>query len=454
MHLNAQQNHIASLFIVGCCALLMAIWALPETIALRHILLTAGFFVSLFYLRGNADLFYAKAAWPFWVLLGFYVWIGIHLQFFSSEQELQLQELHGLWIRTALATFLGVALGLCMTDKNAQKPSDNINLKLGIFFAGLCGTGVISLTQYSHICYLRDQWVNFDILLALYKAKTPFVIATALLSPMSFILIIRSLNRQMSRWWIVAALIGTGLSLFGVYFSNTKNGIAIFVIALTIFLTQIVFSILRWNKTSIGLAGLAITVILSISLPGIEKHIERNSAWQNLVADAKIGLDIDHQNYWKNRNTYPQPSNELGRAVDISTYERVAWFKAGARLLAENPLGFGLAHHSFGWLAKKKWSDFYKPNGNLRGATHSGWMDMALAFGIPGILLIWLPLFCAWYRSLYQEGIWFSYASWAIPIMIFAYLTAEVNGAHFTELLFFMTAFFLGLTLQYPKNHN
>jgi hypothetical protein len=270
---------------------------------------------------------------------------------------------------------------------------------------------------------------------------------------MCFILIIRALNRQIKRWWVLAALVGIGLCLFSAYFSNTKNGIAIFVIALVIFLVHIAFSI-RWNTSSAVIAGLTLTVILSISLPGIQKHIERNSAWPNLIADARVGLDIDHHNYWKNRDIYPFPINALGGRVDISTYERTAWFSAGARLLVENPMGFGLSHHSFGWLALNKWPDFYQPNVNLRGKTHSGWMDMALAFGIPGILLIWLPLFCAWYRSLHQEGLWFSYASWTIPIMMFAYLTTEVNGEHFTELLFFMTAFFCGLTLQYPKNRH
>jgi hypothetical protein len=375
----------------------------------------------------------------------------IHLMFFSHEFELQLLELQSLWMRAIIATFLGLALGLSLVDQNRQPSPNNINLKVGILFLGLSGTGLISLIQYTYVGYLSQQWVNYDVLFALYKAKPPFVIASALLSPLCFILIIRALNHQISRWWIVASLIGIALSLFSAYFSNTKNGVAIFTITLIIFLIQITFSI-RWNKTSVAMTAITFIAILSISVPGIENHVERNNAWPNLIANAKVGLDIDHQNYWKNRNIYPLPTNSLGHSVDISTYERTAWFTAGARLLIENPLGFGLSHHSFGWLALSKWPDFYQPSGNLRGATHSGWMDMALAFGIPGILLIWLPLFCAWYRSLHQEGIWFSYASWTIPIMMFAYLTTETNGGHFTELLFFMVAFFCGLTLQYTKN--
>ena len=94
---------------------------------------------------------------------------------------------------------------------------------------------------------------------------------------------------------------------------------------------------------------------------------------------------------------------------------------------------------------------FYTPTGNTRGATHSGWLDFALGLGIPGLLLVLIPLAAAWYRSLFKEGLWFSYASWTIPVMTFAYLIAEVSEAHFIEMLFFMTAFFCGITLRYPK---
>jgi hypothetical protein len=86
----------------------------------------------------------------------------------------------------------------------------------------------------------------------------------------------------------------------------------------------------------------------------------------------------------------------------------------------------------------------------MRGATHSAWLDFALAVGIPGLLLVLIPLWVSWYRSLFQQSLWASYTSWTIPIMTFAYLITEANEAHFIELLFFMVAFFCGLTLCTP----
>lgn len=191
----------------------------------------------------------------------------------------------------------------------------------------------------------------------------------------------------------------------------------------------------------------------SASYFGISKHLERNPQWFSMIADVKVGVDIDHQNRWKNSDAYPLPVNHFGRTVDISIYERSAWFTAGSRLLIENPLGYGLVNHSFGALASAKWPDYKVASEKFRGATHSGWLDFALGLGIPGLLLVLIPLWTSWYRSLYQNGLWFSYASWTIPIMSFAYLTTEVAVGHFIEMLFFMTAFFCGLTLQYPVKH-
>ncbi len=106
-------------------------------------------------------------------------------------------------------------------------------------------------------------------------------------------------------------------------------------------------------------AAIIYLIIVSLSCVGITRHLEKNLAWAEMSENIAVALDIDHQNYWKNRNTYPQaPINSCGTLVDASTYERVAWFRAGISLLHENPLGYGLLHHSFKALATMKWPNF------------------------------------------------------------------------------------------------
>ncbi len=448
-----------SLLVISCSGALLAIWPLPETIAFRHAFLILGFLASLSYLIPRRSTLFRRFSWPFWLFLGFFTWMLLHLAIFSVQFDLQLSELGSLWARCLLAIPAGLVLGLLLTQNqlmdssssncNMNTPTPNQRWAVLWILLGLSGTALIFFGRYLYEVQVTHQWLHFDFFMTLYKGKPPFVIASALALPLCFILIIRSINQQMSRWWIPLCLCLIGLVLFGDYFANTKNGIAIFAAGLGLFILNLLVKI-RWSWRSYVLGFLILAAVMGASYVGIQKHIERNSAWTQMIANFEVGLDIDHQNFWKNRNAYPQPTNALGALVDISTYERTAWFTAGARLLSENPQGFGLIHHSFGWLALAKWSDFYQPIGTLRGATHSGWMDMALGVGIPGLLLVLIPLGVAWFRSLFQQGLWFSYAAWTIPMMCFAYLTTELTGAHSTEILFFMTAFFCGITLRHP----
>lgn len=352
-------------------------------------------------------------------------------------------------MRCLLAASIGLSLGIVLTTP-ADTAIGQRKITTLLILIGLSGTCLIGFSRYVYAALQTYQVINFEILFAFYKAKPPFVIGAALALPLCFILIIRSINQQMSRWWLLPSLLVICLSLFVAYFSNTKNGMIIFSICLVTFIINLVFKV-QWNWRKLLLAIVIFPIVLSVSFISIEKHIQKNEAWPSLIADFMIGLDIDNQNHWRDRKIHPPPLNEFGKMVDLSTYERTAWFTAGIRLLAENPMGYGLLHHSFGVLALAKWPDFYKPNGKLKGATHSGWLDLALGLGIPGLLLVLIPLGASWYRSLQQQGLWLSYAAWTIPIMSLACLTTEVAGEHFTEVLFFMTAFFCGLTLKPSK---
>ena len=449
---------VANGLVLLCSAVLLAIWPLPGTIALRHALLGIGFVASLIILIDCQKVLFSPKSWPLWLFLGFYLWLLVHLFFLANNFEAQLHEFKSLWMRCLLATPLGLALGLVIQTQDSNTPSSCLlrpldfwkKISILLIIIGFSGTCLIGFARFSYEIWHTHHWINDAMFLySFYKAKPPFVICTALATPLSFILIIRGINHQMSRWWIAIGIVIAALCIFGDYFSNTKNGMAIFALCLIVFAINLAFRI-KWGWKKIILTLLICSIIASFSFVGLQKHIGKNPAWAQMIADIKIGLDIQHQNWWKDDKVGTAPLNSLGNPVDVSTYQRTAWFVAGAHLLAENPLGYGLVHHSFGALAKAKWNDFSKPLGNMRGATHSGWMDFALGVGIPGLLLVLIPLWVSWYRSLFQKGLWFAYASWTIPIMNFSYLIAEANEAHFIELLFFMAAFFCGLTLQYP----
>jgi len=443
--------------ILLCSTGLFAIWPLPGTIALRHVFLGFGFIASFGYLYQHRSTLLNQQAWPLWILMGFYGWLLIHLAFFSHEWNLQFAELSSLWMRALLGIPTGLSLGLLLSKAQTQSSIAELNNKLingngaaQLLFLGFAGTFVIFVGRYLYEVHVTREWLHLNFSWMPYKGKPPFVIASALLLPLCFIVISRALDSLMNKWWILLALLGIFLALFGDYFANTKNGMAIFVLCLALLIAHYLIT-LNWTAKRFFLGIPILILVLSFSYYGISKHIQQNSAWPKLMADVTVAVDIDHQQWWKDDKVCCAPINALSTPVDVSTYQRAAWFVAGARLLAENPQGYGLIHHSFGSLAAAKWPDFSKPLGNMRGATHSAWMDFALAMGVPGLLLVLVPLWVSWYRSLFRNGLWFSYASWAIPVLTFAYLITEANEAHFIELLFFMTAFFCGLTMTKPQ---
>jgi hypothetical protein len=458
-----------------CAAGLLAIWTLPGTIALRHLFMVLGFIASFHILRQNYSRLSQKSAWPIGLLALFYAWLLIHLAFFSQEFSAQLSELRSVWARSLVSSLIGLSVGLMLSANNhlfstqsqSQSKSDAsfISYSTLILFVGLSAPSSIIFGSYLVAMLQSGQGMLFDIyqfLYSLYRTKPAYVIFVTLSLPLCFILLLRAINHQESRWWIVLSLATILLTPFGGFFIGSKNAMIIFVLTAFLFLISVSYSfVLSFNslsKISSSLHSIrSLLVFLLIGIVAVysfQKHLERTSSWLVLSDNIQVGMDIDRHDFWKNREVFPRPVNASGQLVDISTYERTAWFTAGLRLLKENPLGYGLTHHSFGVLALAKWPDFYKPRGNLKGSTHSGWLDLALGVGIPGVVVIFLCLLASWIRCFKYNGLWFTYAAWTIPLILFTYLIAELGQRHFLEILFFMMAFFCGLTTPPRINSN
>jgi len=259
-----------------------------------------------------------------------------------------------------------------------------------------------------------------------YKSKPALVIFGILLIPHACIQILLSTSERRSRPTQSNSASRNFLGLFAFYFANTKNGFLMLFFTSVIFIVSVSKRGYKAIKNPIFL--LSTLVLAGLALVPVKTHIESNPAWRMLIADAKVAVDINEHPHWKNRKIYPLPDNEYGLPVNGSTYERLSWATAGIQLIQEHPIGYGLIHHSFGALAEKKWPDFEKNERGTRGATHSGWIDFTLGFGVPGLLLILLPLFVCFYRSLGQEGYWHDYIRWTIPTIFAAYTVTEVSS--------------------------
>lgn len=449
-----------------CSAGLLAIWALPGTIALRHAFLVLGFIASLFVLKEYLPHLSFKTSWSLWALVLLYCWLLIHLAFFSHEFTAQLKELRSVWARCLLASFIGVALGLLLSSTGNQNGDSSKSHASSaswwrwstvILFIGFSAPCWITFGAYLVTMLQSGQGAQFDIyhfLYGLYRTKPAYVVLEVLALPLCFILLLSAIQQRVPKGWIPITLFTILLCPFGGFFIGSKNAMLLFAITSLIFFINVLLpsnrSFIRLQKKSLSTVG-ALLLVGVVGFYGLNQHVERTNSWLVMSDNIQIGMDIDHHDFWKNREAFPRPINKQGMPVDISTYERTAWFTAGSRLLLENPLGYGLVHHSFGSLALAKWPDFYKPLGNLKGATHSGWLDLALGIGLPGVALILISLLASWRNSMNRSGLWHSYATWTIPLLILTYANSEISESHFLELLLFMTAFFGGLTFISPK---
>jgi hypothetical protein len=149
-------------------------------------------------------------------------------------------------------------------------------------------------------------------------------------------------------------------------------------------MTAILAGMLVWRyfkKASSSKQFIAIMFICALAA-GLLYQIKTDSHFETFVADAKVALDGEKYPQWKYNGTQGYPNNELGTQVNVSNYERVSWFVNGVELIPRYPQGYGLLHRSFGRLVKIDYPD------SKMHQSHSGWLDLTLGIGVPGVALI------------------------------------------------------------------
>ena len=82
--------------IILSASVLLFVWGLPHTIALRNIVLSLGAIGSLYFLLRYRPFEFNRQALPLVLVYGLLLWVVAHYCFFSQEPQLQLIELKSL----------------------------------------------------------------------------------------------------------------------------------------------------------------------------------------------------------------------------------------------------------------------------------------------------------------------------------------------------------------------
>ncbi|MBU3580997.1 hypothetical protein ICN19_03080 [Polynucleobacter sp. AP-Capit-er-40B-B4] len=451
---SVKQDYLGS-GLIFLNVILLSIWAIKDTIALRNIVLVLGAIASIIYIAndwrfGNLKKQLRSVHTLPLILAGLlFAWVFIHFFCFSQDPISQLQELKSTWLRVLLGSILAWGTGLVILRKRMC-----INyLWLGILL------GILAVyTQYIPKALAKNALFVPDYHGYLFEGKINGVlVGTLLIAGLTGTALDLYRQHQLSthKWVMAFWLLGVVVVMYSyVFIYDTRNGFGLAAILFAAIILSGMLWVIKRIITKGATKELAFMIMFIVGLAILASiftyhQIQRNTGWLTLVEDAKIAVQVDKYPQWQRSNIGGEvPQTESGRVVVGNTYERVAWAVVGVRLIGQHPLGTGVLYTPFNKLLQIDYP------GATPYATHSGWIDLTLSLGIPALLLMWGILASVFYLGAKSDG------SFAITVPIMAgmifllYLVGELNGKHAVEILFYWFAILTALQLPQISKTN
>jgi hypothetical protein len=242
-----------------------------------------------------------------------------------------------------------------------------------------------------------------------------------------------------SFFWLIGIIIAVLSSIV----ANTKNGVSIslllFFLSGSILVYRMIFQ-KRLSKIKIILMGV---FVVTITFGALNFHISKTHGWANIIEDMQISSKIDQHNFWRfhghdwNSMAGEEfPKNSQGLPVAGNVYERLAWATMGVRLISQYPLGYGSINQSFVGLL-----DQAEIKQELESQAHSGWIDFGLAFGVPGLLILFLTFTSTVFFGLVKRDQFGLMGAWLVIGLVPFGLIAEISYKHNFEILLFFISF-------------
>lgn len=398
----ANMNSPTARIIPALLFVLLFIWQVPGTIALRNAVLGALFLLTAWLWLRNSNRLRPKRVImqpPMLCLLLLTGWLVLSLSW-AVEPRLSLVELKGQWVMPVLC---GITGALMATVVPVISRNEFKGLVQVVFWALFLQIGLHDLLDIAY-------WIN--------TGATPFRQAPVLYLPdiarnllqrqplatafsgesgdkFSYVnntlaaLIVAELVQRIllkKRWldisWptLLLASMATLACTYWLQFRNGNVGLLLLIaFALFMVLVRLAKNWPIWKTAT----TLAIAIALLVTFANV--LYKSDARWQSFTETVAIAVDTSTHQAWRLRGT-PYPLMQNGQTVDVSAYERLAWGTEGLKLVADHPFGTGYNRNAFGDGIDRK----YQMNGVYRGGhAHSGLIDFAIANGVPG-LIMWL----------------------------------------------------------------
>lgn len=425
-------------------SILLGIWAAKDTIALRNVLLFGGAPLALYYLNHEWRQGKLKERLTLWKVLPVilvclaFIWVLIHFILFAIDPIQQFNELKSTWLRSFLACIVGLGTGLALS----KYPNRLAILWLGIFVAFL-----VLLYQYIPRALEQNKLLvpDYDHYLFHLKINT-VLMGTILLAGVDGALFdhLRSIRyqfRAINFWTINFWALATVIALWSfVYVVNARNGIGLSLILYTFWFMSAITLLVKAQLNEPNLRGWLVFLLATASLLLVlffaVQQAKLNSGWVTLIDDAKIAVQIDRYQNWQNPEKIVLPVNSQNLPVNSNNYVRVAWAVAGIRAMMQHPQGVGVLTYPF---AKH-------PNAPQRMqedpsspgiATHSGWVELGLAFGLPMLGCLFMSIAIVFVNAMKHSYPAKMTVLGLAVLILCLYTVGEIAIGHGLEILFY-----------------
>lgn len=464
--LNSSKPAIPAWLIwIQCIAfvVLYGVWILPEIVGFRNTALVVGVLAGLYPIYLYRNCFFQRRATPLWLMIGLFTWAIFHLVFLSQDYAAQFLEFKRIWKYAAIGAIFALGLGLSLVSNGLMVRESRIAwgpLKgpyYPVIYFGLCLPLLIYLLKYCLTVYGEVFGIWVPASLKIYFESQPFYVPKTdyvafCLPPFAIalgqiqVLLVSKFKLRGGQYLAIFVYLATlAATLFLFNIQNIKNGMAYAAVCVLIFIISILF---RMMSSKPSKNALIIFITIGIFMGALYSHVQKNESWRTLAADSKVAFQLDKYQHWKYAGAQGYPNNENGKMVSVTNYERAAWFKVGLQLAIRNPLGYGLIEDSFKKMVKARWPE---ASTNL-SHSHSGWLDLILAIGIPGFIFLLGALLFALKQAKEVCQPWQSLVIWALLANSLLWISTEVSATVTFSALIFWVSWASGLTLLRSAN--
>lgn len=396
-------------------ALLMFVWPIERTIALRYSVAALAFAVCVLFVYKNSIgivqvLARRQVAIPNLLLLALTLWFLVQWLFIAKDPDGVISEIQGQWIKYLFFWVLGVFVA-AIYESCAPK-----NRGINVLIAIVLGLVAIVLWNVFASLILWVESGNFPMMHSVTGGRaTDSYVNNALLAFLVGDFLARQSTGKLLPWGSKTSVFLLLCCVVNTCFIGARNGwIGLGLLAFSWLFIHYIIGRRNLGKKSLFLLPLMVALLLIAPFVSIKL----DSRWNTLRATLPIAWDIDASKNWLNPKLYPPPVLSDGQVVDGSNYERPAWIHVGMRMVKNNPLGVGFSRHAFGQELARMYPESDPPAIH----SHSGIIDFAVGAGVPGLVL-WLCFIVA--------------LVWSGSVAFFRY-----GGAAGIVLVFITTGFF------------